>query len=333
MTKSICLVSLLIAVCGLGVGLSLGEPPASHGKPETKAETKTEAKAPAKSDTKSESKPGKPEVKAEAKPDPKTDAKRGEGKSEAKDDGAKGESKSETKPAAVKLPDPPATPDAALDVLRKGNERWAEGRVMNPNTDSARRAALAEQGQHPFATILTCADSRVPAERLFDQGVGDIFVVRVAGNVSATAEAGTIEYGLGHLKTPLLVVMGHSKCGAVAAAASGAELHGKIAELVGEIAPAIARAKRNNPGASGEELARIAVRENVWQSIYDLMKSSDDVRSLVQGGQVRVVGAVYDIASGKVEWMGEHPWQTEILQAMAGEGKPSTREAKVSEHE
>ena len=120
------------------------------------------------------------------------------------------------------------TADEALALLTQGNQRWVDGTTTNPSTDAERREALAENGQHPFVTILTCADSRIPVERVFDRGVGELFVVRVAGNVAGSSETGTIEYGVGHLKTRLLVVMGHTKCGAVAAACSGAELHGHV---------------------------------------------------------------------------------------------------------
>ncbi|MBI5865537.1 MAG: hypothetical protein HZB38_13725 [Planctomycetes bacterium] len=109
------------------------------------------------------------------------------------------------------------TPDEAQQRLTDGNQRFSTGAATNPRCDEARRAETAEKGQNPFATVLTCSDSRVCAERIFDQGVGDVFTIRVAGNVSDTDEIGTIEYGVGHLHTPLLVVMGHSSCGAVGA--------------------------------------------------------------------------------------------------------------------
>lgn len=222
-----------------------------------------------------------------------------------------------SKKAAVPVEnDTPKTADEALRLLQDGNARWVSGSVTDPNTDSARRSKLAADGQKPFVTILTCADSRLPVERMFDRGVGDVFVVRVAGAVAGTSETGTIEYGVGHLKTPLLVVMGHTKCGAVAAAASGAELHGKVADLVSAINPAVDRVKRNNPGADEKQIAALAVKENVWQSIFDLYKWSPEVRAAASNGELKVVGAVCDISTGKVEWMGEHPWQNELIDAM-----------------
>ncbi len=206
--------------------------------------------------------------------------------------------------------------DSALSMLKEGNIRWVSGDVKNPSTDSSRRQLTSDKGQKPFATVLTCADSRIPLERVFDRGVGEVFAIRVAGNVAGDSETGTIEYGVGHLKTPLVVVMGHTKCGAVAAAASGAQLHGKVGTLVSHINPAVDRVKQASPNADQTELAALSVKENVWQSIFDLYKNSDEIREAARGGQVRVVGAVYDISTGKVEWLGEHPWQSQILDAL-----------------
>lgn len=208
----------------------------------------------------------------------------------------------------------PTNAEEALKWLQDGNQRWLSGRDDAPNTAAARRQEVAA-GQHPFATILTCADSRIPVERVFDRGVGDLFVLRVAGNMVGPHEAGTIEYGAEHLQVPLLVVMGHTKCGAVAAAASHGHVEGNIASLISAIEPAVARAERANPSLPAAEVAAAAVKENVWQSIFDLLKSSDICRDRVAKGELKVVGAVYDISSGGVEWIGEHPWQSELIAA------------------
>jgi carbonic anhydrase/predicted small lipoprotein YifL len=226
------------------------------------------------------------------------------------------------------------TPDAdtALKMLTEGNARWVAGNPTAPNTDSARRQEVADSGQKPFVTVLTCADSRLPAERIFDRGVGDVFVVRVAGNVAGMSEVATIEYGTGHLGTPLLVVMGHTKCGAVAAAASGAQVHGAVERLVDRIEPAVERARAENPDASPEELTSIAIRENVWQTIFDLLRSSPETRSMVSSGKLTIVGAVCDIRTGKVDFMGPHPWQAELVQALeARESESSDATAQASE--
>lgn len=240
------------------------------------------------------------------------------GDSHADDAHAKSPAASAHKPAPAMPMDEPAaiTADQAMRLLTTGNSRWVAEQCMNPNDQRSRRAELAAGGQHPYATILTCADSRLPAERIFDCGVGDIFVIRVAGNIMGVSETGTIEYGTEHLKTPLLVVMGHTSCGAVKAACTHAEVGGSIASLVRNIEPAVQRAEQIHPGVTGEALVNDAVRENVWQSIFDLLMSSEIARNLTREGELKIVGAVCDISTGKVEFLGEHPWQSELIAAM-----------------
>ncbi|MCA3006155.1 MAG: carbonic anhydrase [bacterium] len=214
---------------------------------------------------------------------------------------------------------PAVTADEALTMLSEGNARWAAEKAEAPNTGTQRRQSVAQGGQTPFVTVLTCADSRIPVERVFDRGVGDLFVVRVAGNVAGDSELGTIEYGVGHLRTPLLVVMGHTRCGAVAMAATGAAVPGKVAGLVERIRPAVERARRANPEASPQQIADLTVQENVWQTVYDLLKHSPELRRQVAEGKLKIVGAVYDLAGGKVQFTGEHPWQAELLTALGAE--------------
>ncbi len=270
---------------------------------------------------------------ASAKPEPKASAPAAKPTANAEAKPAKATAKIE-KPEAAKTPEAEATDaDSALNLLMEGNQRWIDGVPTAPNTSAERRANVADAGQKPMVTVLTCADSRLPVERIFDRGVGDVFVVRVAGNISGDSEVGTIEYGVGHLKTPLLVVMGHSKCGAVAAAVSNADVHGKIKQLVDHIQPAVERVKRNNPGASDKELGALAIKENVWQSVFDLLKSSAEVRQLIAEGKLKVVGSVCDISTGKVTWLGEHPWQTELLEAMASGKTPMAHGTPATAHE
>lgn len=204
-------------------------------------------------------------------------------------------------------------PAEAIKRLTEGNQRFAAGSATNPRCDQARRSETAEHGQHPFATVLSCSDSRVSPELLFDQGIGDLFAVRVAGNVADTDEIGTIEYGVGHLHTPLLVVMGHSSCGAVAAAAGGAELEGSLPELVDNIEPAIRETRKANPAARSNLLFARAVEANVFQSIQDILERSGELRELAKEGKVKIVGAVYDLGSGNVRWLGSHPEQSALL--------------------
>lgn len=243
------------------------------------------------------------------------------------DDHASKPVKAARQAAAVET-DSEVTAEDALSKLQDGNQRWVADKETNPHTETSRREMLADKGQKPFVTVLTCADSRIPVERVFDQGVGDVFVVRVAGNVAGVNETGTIEYGAGHLHTPLLVVMGHTKCGAVGAAASGASLHGMVGRLVGNIQPAVDRAKRNNPGVDDKELAALSVKENVWQSVFDLYKNSNELCELVASGKLKVVGAIYDISTGKVDFLGEHPWQGELLGALKAKTDSASADAE-----
>ena len=201
--------------------------------------------------------------------------------------------------------------DAAMMLLKEGNARFAAGKSQHPNLDAERRNSTVAQGQEPFATILACSDSRDPVELLFDRGVGDLFVIRVAGNVAGPSELASIEYGVGHLHTSLLVVMGHSKCGAVTAAVKDAEVHGHIPALIQRIKPAAERAKQET--SAPEELIPAAIRANVWQTITDTLKQSSAVRELVVAGKLQVFGAVYDLETGKVTWLGMHPGQEELL--------------------
>ncbi|MGQ0629160.1 MAG: carbonic anhydrase [Phycisphaerales bacterium] len=236
------------------------------------------------------------------------------------------------------MPTTPPTADEALQRLVDGNARWANAKPQNPRIDATRREDVAANGQKPYASILTCADSRIPVERVFDAGVGDLFVVRVAGNIAGPSESGSLEYGVEHLKTPLLIVLGHSKCGAVAAAAANAKVGGHIAGLINSIQPAVARARKANPGMDEKELVVPAVRENVHQTIFDLLRNSPDVRHLVKDGNLKVIGGVYDIATGRVDWLGEHPWQDELVSAFDARdaqraASAALREAKHETHE
>ena len=204
----------------------------------------------------------------------------------------------------------------AMELLKQGNIRFAAGTATNPNS-TASRAAETAKDQKPFAIILTCSDSRIPVERVFDRGIGDLFVVRIAGNVSDPNAVGSIEYGAEHLGSPLLVVMGHTRCGAVSAACTGAQLHGSIPGLVNSILPAVEAATRKHPGLSGKELVPFAVEENVWQTIAQLLSSSPDLQARIKAHKLQVVGAIYDITTTRVKFLGEHPEQTVLLDAKA----------------
>ena len=218
----------------------------------------------------------------------------------------------------------------ATRILKEGNERYVEGKARHPHQGRERRALTSAQGQHPLATVLTCSDSRVPPEIIFDQGLGDLFVVRVAGNVAATDEIGSIEYAVDHLNTPLVVVMGHTQCGAVSAVLNNAKLPPNIAALTEPIKPAVAQAKADHPGAAQDVLLAAAIKDNVWQAIADMLEQSPILRDKIKAGQVRVVGAVYDIDTGKVEWLGPHPDQASLIGAPKSTGR-KRKKARESE--
>jgi carbonic anhydrase len=225
---------------------------------------------------------------------------------------------------------PALTADQALKQLQDGNQRFVDGKPTHPRSDVARRTETVKDGQHPVASILGCSDSRAPLECVFDQGIGDIFVIRVAGNVAGVDELGTLEYGAGHLHTPLIVVLGHTKCGAVTAAVQKADATGHLKPLIEQIQPAVERAEQKKPKPEGDALVQAAITENVWQGIADLLTKSEEVRDLVGAGKVKVVGAVYDLETGKVQWLGPHPEQARLVQA-ASKHEPKEDKAKADQ--
>ncbi|MBF0271855.1 MAG: carbonic anhydrase [Magnetococcales bacterium] len=196
---------------------------------------------------------------------------------------------------------PIMSPDRALQLLKEGHARFLSGKPERPNLTPQRIAETFSKGQFPFVTIISCSDSRVPVEHIFDRGIGDLFVIRVAGNVADTDEIGTAEYGAGHLNTPLILVLGHTKCGAVTAVVKGDKVGGSIPKLVDNIIPAVERAKAK--GLTGDDLILEAIRENVNQSIQDMLANSQELSHLRHEGKVKIVGAVYHIDNGALEWL------------------------------
>ncbi len=187
--------------------------------------------------------------------------------------------------------------DAAVKLLVDGNKRFTSGSIFKKDLGAQRREELATKGQKPFAVILTCSDSRVPPELLFDQALGDLFVIRVAGNVVAPIEMGSIEYGVEHLKSPLVVVLGHENCGAVKASVDGGEAPGSIGSIVEKINPSVQKAKAT--GATGNALYEKTADENINATIAELDKSPV-IKHLVEKGSLKVVGAKYFLTSGEV---------------------------------
>lgn len=225
--------------------------------------------------------------------------------------------------AFAAAPGPSLPADEVMQLLKAGNARHVTGQTLHDQQGGDRREELAAAGQRPIATILGCSDSRAPLELIFDQGVGDIFVVRVAGNIAGPSELGSIDYGVGHLGTPVVLVLGHTSCGAVTAAVQNARPHGNIAEIVGQIRPAVAKAKEWSPNASGEELVNKSIKANVWLTMEHILRKSQEVRDQVEAGRILLVGGVYDLVSGQVSWLGQHPDQGKIIAAAhAAKRKP-----------
>ena len=186
------------------------------------------------------------------------------------------------------------TPDDALAELKNGNKRFTDGKLEN--TDYKEQIEKTKAEQHPMAIILSCIDYRVPPEIIFDQGFGNIFVSRIAGNVEDANVLGGMEYATKIIESKLIVVMGHNKCGAVKGAIDDAEL-GNLTQLVEQIKPAITGDK-SNPDKMLDETAR----NNVKLTIDKILKNSQVIAGLVKEGKVKIVGAYYDISTGKVEF-------------------------------
>jgi carbonic anhydrase len=190
-----------------------------------------------------------------------------------------------------------ATPEAgtALRRLMDGNARYVAGRAAHPDQSTERRVAISNE-QHPFAIVLACADSRVPPELLFDQGLGDLFVVRNAGNLLDDHVLGSIEYAVEHLHVCLVMVLGHEKCGAVSAALAGGHPHGHIRSIVKSLAPVLAKSKR----MAGDPVEN-AVRCNAQYSADKLVHSHPVLQEAHHAHKLDVVAARYDLATGRVE--------------------------------
>lgn len=185
--------------------------------------------------------------------------------------------------------------DKALARLMAGNQRHIQHREVHPDMQVKRRHDLATAGQHPFAIILGCADSRVPPELLFDQGLGDLFVIRDAGNVVDDEVLGSIEYAVEHLGVRLVMVLGHEKCGAVSAAVAGGEAPGHIKAVVEAIHPSVVESAKE-PG----DKVHNCVVANARRTAQLIRDSEPLLKPLAKEGGLRVVAADYDLYSGKV---------------------------------
>jgi len=194
---------------------------------------------------------------------------------------------------AAEHPAASVSADAALAKLNEGNLRFASSDVSQSKPTAARRAETAQE-QHPFAIILGCADSRTAPELIFDQNLGDLFVIRTAGNLVDDHALGSIEYAVAHLGARLVVVLGHQRCGAVKAALESDHAPGHIESLVRDIQPAVKAAK----GKPGDPLSA-TVAENARQ-VAAQIKAKAALGDLAK--EVRIVSAVYDLDTGKIDW-------------------------------
>lgn len=233
------------------------------------------------------------------------------------------------------------TPDDAINMLKEGNLRFVGGTSKHPhlNVERLTQAGSENQGDHAYATVITCSDSRVPVEAIFDAGIMDIFVIRVAGNVCDVDERGSIEYGLAHVHTPVLVVLGHTQCGAVTAVThavlgQGHALERNIPPLVDNILPAVKKAIADNPDVKGTDIIPMAIEQNIWTGIEELFLESPSTREFVKRGYAKVVGAIYDVGHGTIEWLPEEKTMEILKKVEENPDKATfeTQKEKTPEH-
>lgn len=190
----------------------------------------------------------------------------------------------------------------ALEILKRGNRDFLAGKTVAADADGKQRLALA-RGQQPFAILVSCSDSRVPPEVLFGRGLGQLFIIRNAGNTVDTAAMGSIEYAVAVLKVPLIVVMGHERCGAVQAAVDVVEKNatfpGSIGRMIEPIVPAVLKAR----AAGSSDIADASVKENVMRTVTRLRTASEPmILDPYKAGTLKIVGARYDLDDGRVEF-------------------------------
>jgi len=207
-----------------------------------------------------------------------------------------------------------APPQHTVAALAAGNRRFMTGHARHPHMDRIRVRETGSHGQHPQAVILSCADSRVSPELVFDQGIGDLFTIRVAGNVANEDEVASVEYATDHLGVALCVVLGHTGCGAVTAVVKHEKLPNTFDHLLSPIRASVRDLRTKRPTLSGEALIEESVRANVWHSTADLLQHDDVLRKKVRAGTLVIVGAVYDTHTGHVAWLGHHPDERALLQ-------------------
>ena len=194
------------------------------------------------------------------------------------------------------------TPHKALDLLKKGNERFVSN--IGLNRDLMRQVVETSTGQYPFATVLSCIDSRVPAEIIFDQAVGDIFSTRIAGNIVNSDILGSMEFACKVAGSKLIMVLGHTGCGAVKGACDNVEL-GNLTDLLDKIKPAISKESehRENRVGDNREFVDAVAKLNVYHSMEEIKNKSPILAEMIANGEIDLAGGVYDINNGKVTFL------------------------------
>lgn len=184
----------------------------------------------------------------------------------------------------------------ALQLLLDGNQRFITGHMEHPNQSPDRRREVAK-GQHPFAAVLSCSDSRVPPEIIFDRGLGDLFVVRVAGNVATDLTIESLDYSVKHLGVRVVMILGHTQCGAVTAAVKGHTEEGDVGPMLKELQPVVAESK-NEPGDPVEN----AIYENVHY-VMKKVAASPEFQPMIKSGELKIMGGIYNLETGKIEML------------------------------
>jgi carbonic anhydrase len=184
----------------------------------------------------------------------------------------------------------------ALQLLLDGNRRFTNGKMEHPNQSPDRRVEVAK-GQHPFAAVLSCSDSRVPPEVIFDRGLGDLFVVRVAGNVATDLTIESLDYSVKHLGVRVVFILGHTQCGAVTAAVIGHTEEGDVGPMLKELQPVVAESK----GQAGDPVEN-AIRDNVYYVMHKVA-ASPEFQPMIKDGELKIMGGIYDLATGKIEML------------------------------
>lgn len=204
------------------------------------------------------------------------------------------------------------TPESALKALQEGNKRFVADESSHPRSsyEQTIMAKELDQNFHAIATVVACSDSRVPVERIFDVGIMDTFVVRSAGNVLGVEQTGSVEYGVGVVKTPLLVILGHTNCGAVQSTIS--KLYGKdvpqtpsINAILSRIKPAVLKVINQEEELENQSVLDASIEQNIWQSLHDLFMQSELIRTTYSAGNIKIAGGIYDLHTGNVQWLDE----------------------------